>query len=251
LSQIWFFDVHPLSNAPFWSLCYEWLYYVAFGCFALVQGRKRWFLGLAALAVMGPRILLLFPVWLLGVAVYRWRAVGRRLPAMVAVALFLSPIGLVGIFALDDSVPFNQLSAAAVGPHLFFPNMFIFAIMFGFLFALNLLSFSRIERYLAPVLATIEMPIRWVAGSTLSLYLYHFPLLLFFGAIFRIQPTSPFWMNAALLLCTLACCLALSSVTEAKKRLVQAWIEAVFARILALHRYLWATHQSKRTAIVR
>ncbi len=86
LNQIWFLDVRPLSNNPFWSLSYEWWYYAAFGFFMLIPGRIGSLLALAALAVMGPKIWLLFPIWLMGVFVYRRLQVRREIPVAVAVA---------------------------------------------------------------------------------------------------------------------------------------------------------------------
>jgi peptidoglycan/LPS O-acetylase OafA/YrhL len=239
LNQLWFFDIRPLSNAPYWSLSYEWWYYVAFGCFALVRGRAAWLLGLAAIVVMGPRILLLFPVWLLGVAVYRRIELGKRLPVLIAVIMFLAPLGIVGIFALDQAVHFNQQMAAALGPHLYFPNIFAFAMMSAVLVAMNLLSFPALEQFLAGALRKIEKPVRAVAGATLSIYLYHFPLLLLFGALLHVRATSPAWVNGVILIGTLGCCFALSAVTERRKHLVRAWIEAGLQGLFALTQLSW------------
>jgi peptidoglycan/LPS O-acetylase OafA/YrhL len=241
LNQIWFLDVGPLSNTPFWSLCYEWWYYVAFGCYVLIRGRTGWLLSLAALAIMGPKIWLLFPAWLMGVAAYRQVKAGRQLPTILAVVLFLAPLGLIGIFALDGAVHFEERIAAVIGDRLSYSNIFISATMFSVLVALNLFAFPSLERYLAPILSKIEFPVRWVAGATLSIYLYHYPLLHLFGALFQVRPNSPFWMNATMLICTLACCFALSAVTESKKRFVRSWLEALLAWIRCLIRRPSAT----------
>ena len=232
LNQIWFLSIRPLSNDPFWSLCYEFWYYAAFGSFMLLRGRAAWLFGLAALAVMGPKIWLLFPVWLMGVAVYRWIEVGGRLSTTMAALLFLAPIGVVGVFALDRGLHLREHIEAAIGrDYLSFSIIFVPAILFGALVAMNLFAFPSLERYLASPLARIEKPVRWVAGATLSIYLYHFPLLYLFGAAFRVEPSSPFWINLAIVLATLACCFALSAVTESKKRTVRGWLEARWSAI--------------------
>jgi peptidoglycan/LPS O-acetylase OafA/YrhL len=113
--------------------------------------------------------------------------------------------------------------------------------MFSVLVALNLFAFPSLERYLAPILSKIEPPVRWVAGATFSIYLYHYPLLHLFGALFQVRPNSPFWMNVTMLICTLACCFALSTVTESKKRFVRSWLEALLAWIRCLMRRPSAT----------
>jgi peptidoglycan/LPS O-acetylase OafA/YrhL len=230
LNQIWFLDVRPLSNNPFWSLSYEWWYYAAFGFFMLIPGRAGALLALAALAVMGPKILLLFPVWLMGVVVYRRLQVRREIPIAAAVPMFLAPLGVVGVFALDRLLRLREHIEALVDPHtIAFSIIFIPAILFGALVALNIYAFPSLERFLAPGLMRIERPVRWVAGATLSIYLFHYPLLYLFGALFHVEPASPFWINLAIVCCTLAGCFALSAITEDKKRLVRGWLEALWA----------------------
>jgi len=59
------------SNGPFWSLSYEAAYYGLFGIAIFTRGLVR-ALALAIVAlVAGPAIILLLPVWLMGVVVYQ------------------------------------------------------------------------------------------------------------------------------------------------------------------------------------
>ena len=232
LNQIWFLDVRPLSNNPFWSLSYEWWYYAAFGLFVLIPGRVGLILCLAALALMGPKIWLLFPVWLMGVFIYQRlrRGAGRDLPLWAAVPMFLAPLGVGGVLKLDRLLHIREHIEATVDPHtISFSIIFVLAFLFGALVALNIYAFPSLERFLTPALMRIQRPVRWVAGATLSIYLFHYPLLYFFGAVFHVQPTSPFWINLAIVICTLAGCFALSAITEDKKRAVRGWIEAVWS----------------------
>ncbi len=230
LNQIWFLDVRPLSNNPFWSLSYEWWYYAAFGLFVLIPGRAGLVLSLAALGVMGPKIWLLFPVWLMGVFIYHRLKVRRDLPLWAAVPMFLAPLGVVAVLKLDRLLHLREHIEALVDPHtISFSIIFVLAFLFGALVALNIYAFPSLERYLAPVLMKIERPVRWVAGATLSIYLFHYPLLYFFGAVFHVAPTSPFWINLAIVISTLAGCFALSAITEDKKRAVRGFIEAVWS----------------------
>ena len=231
LNQIWFLNVQPLSNGPFWSLCYEWWYYVVFGCIVLIQGPKRWVFAILALAVMGPKLWLLFPVWLMGVLVWRWSDKSRQLPKIAALALFLAPLALIAIFALDDALHFNDRVEAVVGHRLGYSNMFVQGTLFGLLVAMNIFAFPVFERYFEPMLSRAEVPIRWIAGATLSIYLFHFPLLHFFGALVRLEPSSSPWKSATVLTATLACCLALSRVTESKKRAVRGWLTALLGLV--------------------
>jgi hypothetical protein len=60
-----------LPHSPFWSLGYEFWYYMLYAaaCFVPGPGRKCSAVLLPCL-ICGPKILLLMPVWLLGVAAY-------------------------------------------------------------------------------------------------------------------------------------------------------------------------------------
>src|SRR6185295_17400011 len=71
LNQSWNLTVTPLSNGPYWSLCYEVWYYVIFGIIAFDANRpRRTLLLFAACLIAGPRILLMSTVWFVGVACY-------------------------------------------------------------------------------------------------------------------------------------------------------------------------------------
>ena len=68
----WFLSENAFSNAPYWSLCYEVWYYVLFAAWAYFTGAKRLILGAAVLLLVGPRLWLLFPIWLSGAWLYRF-----------------------------------------------------------------------------------------------------------------------------------------------------------------------------------
>jgi peptidoglycan/LPS O-acetylase OafA/YrhL len=66
LNELWFMSIWPLSNGPFWSLGYEFWYYVLFGAAWYLRGYARAAAIVVVCSVVGPKILLLFPVWLMG-----------------------------------------------------------------------------------------------------------------------------------------------------------------------------------------
>ena len=72
LQEIWLLSASPPTNGVFWSLGYEFWYYVIFGIW--VYGRHcslgRWLL-LGAILFVGPKVLLLFPIWIMGALAYR------------------------------------------------------------------------------------------------------------------------------------------------------------------------------------
>jgi peptidoglycan/LPS O-acetylase OafA/YrhL len=71
MNQAWNLTVSPLSNGPYWSLCYEVWYYVIFGVLFFVRPTNvAYLVALFLAALVGPRIVLLFSIWLIGVACY-------------------------------------------------------------------------------------------------------------------------------------------------------------------------------------
>jgi peptidoglycan/LPS O-acetylase OafA/YrhL len=80
LGQSWTAMFFPGSDIPFWSVNFEAWYYVLFGAATFLRGR-RWIAALAAAALLAvPKILLFFPIGLMGLSAWRWHAkLPRRL----------------------------------------------------------------------------------------------------------------------------------------------------------------------------
>jgi peptidoglycan/LPS O-acetylase OafA/YrhL len=78
--NMWYLSEPAFSNAPYWSLDYEVWYYVIFGIAVFARGPLRG-IGLSLVLVgMGPKQLLLFPIWLGGVAVCKLQQI--RIPSV-------------------------------------------------------------------------------------------------------------------------------------------------------------------------
>lgn len=176
IGQSWNLTLAPPYNQPYWSLCYEVWYYVMYGAWRFAP--RPWRLPALLLAALcaGPKILLLAPVWLLGVAVWHWR---RRLPQRAAF-LFFFGFMLVGflLFWFDVSVLLRDRMTQQ------WPQMVLYlhesALFLGdYLLALavagNFLGAAAMAHRLQPLLR-FERPIRFAASYSFSIYLYHMPL---------------------------------------------------------------------------
>ena len=73
LNEVWLVSIMSFSNVPYWSLCYEFWYYVLFAIVTFTAGRTRVLLAGAVMLLLGPKILLLAPVWVAGVVLFRWQ----------------------------------------------------------------------------------------------------------------------------------------------------------------------------------
>ncbi len=79
LSETWV-SIQPLSNGAAWSLCLEFWYYVTFGLWTFMRpGWTRIGMVSATALLSGHKGLLLFPVWLMGVALQRNSSLRRNL----------------------------------------------------------------------------------------------------------------------------------------------------------------------------
>jgi peptidoglycan/LPS O-acetylase OafA/YrhL len=176
MAQSWGLDLAPPYNAPYWSLNYEVWYYVVFGVWAYVVPRWRWLAVAIAALVAGPKIILLMPVWLLGVALYRCRI---RLQRPAAVALFGATVAAAGIFFWTDASIAIRNVMTGWAPAFIAPlggsNQFVGDMLLGLIVAANFLAVENLARD-AAVPARLKRSVRFVSSFTFSAYLYHMPL---------------------------------------------------------------------------
>jgi len=174
LGQNWTLEMFPGSDIAFWSIDYEAWYYILFGLAMFLEGGDGWWRSPVAALLAGPRILIDFPLWLMGLAAWRWRAVlPRQLAAPVA-------LGAVAVFIGLQAAGGEQLFYTANS--LWLPTGFsLYDYIVGVLVALLFLGLANAS---LPVPgAALQRPIRFFAGTTFGLYLLHQPLLNFFGTI--------------------------------------------------------------------
>ena len=193
LNEVWFRSICPLSNLPFWSIGYEFWYYVLFATGFYLSGVKRTVTIAAAAVAVGPKILLLFPIWLLGVAVYR---LNNKAKASEAAGwfMFLTPLPLYAVCVVAGLHRLlDRATQSAIGPQMFHSlvnaESFLWLNMIGVLVAIHFLGFFAIHHRFG-FLARVESPIRYLAGLTLSCYLFHFPLFMLFGSLLKPSPDS-------------------------------------------------------------
>lgn len=193
-NEIWSWSVQLFSNGPYWSLSYEVVYYVGFGLFYYSTSKWRYAaLGLLVILV-GPKILLLAPVWCGGVALYRLEAEKFLTYRMACVAAILTFVGLIVYFA----TPLRYLASAFITDFLgraiyrdlshsqnFIGYYIVGAIIFAHLFSMKIAS-----RSIGPALLKNEKWIRYLASFTFALYLFHQPLIYFWASILSGDPSS-------------------------------------------------------------
>lgn len=234
LGQIWQLDLTPPNNNPAWSLNYEACYYLLFGLAIFLRGFWRWPLVAIAAIVIGPKILILMPPWLAGCAFYYWRD-RLRLTSARANALFLVSIALYAVYFFSNLNVAIRTALLHVAPwpmeHLQWSNRFVGDYILCLIVLINFSAARHMENGFTRFLLRHANAIRKAAGYTLSIYLFHMPLIVLFGAVVgdahgsRLQGL----MVAAMLIPAI---IALASVTELRRGAVKAY----FMRLAARHK---------------
>ena len=218
------------SNGPLWSLSYEWWYYCLFalaGAAFTARTRVRYAYGVASviLAVLLPEKILLWGViWLLGIAAYAWIKSDRWHPQpWVGLAIFCVAIVISRMSHNQNNVENRESLAIEFARDLGVAVAFVFAIA----------SVNHLKR--AIPLARMHL---CLANFSYTLYLVHFPMLMFvvatgyqvFGVNFQVQPSSFSFVHFALVTIGIfASSFLLSRVTEANTAYVKHWVTRVLA----------------------
>ena len=182
LGQSWAVDTLPSLNVPFWSLNYEAWYYVLFGASMFLQGPYR----IAALSVAallaGPKILALLPVWLMGVAAWRWR---DALPRQFG--------GSLAVISLTAFIVFEAFGGRRLFPNPSYgwlpPDCTGYDFVIGTLAALFILDLVNAPLPMPGL--RFEQAIRWLAGASFGLYLLHFRFSTSSRPRFPVRRTEP------------------------------------------------------------
>jgi len=206
LGESWTLVMPPGSDVPYWSVDHEAWYYVLFGVATFLRGRRRMVAIAVTALVAGPNILVLFPLWLMGMSAWRWRAaLPRQLGAPLA---FGAVAAFIGLEALGG----RQLFQPANSPWLGDVSVYFYIV--GPLIALFIVGLANAPLPMPG--AAVQRLIRFLAGTTFGLYLLHFPLLNFFATVIP-GPADRTSHRILLFALTLGVAIAFSHVIEQQK----------------------------------
>ena len=233
LNEVWTLSIMSFSNVPYWSLCYEFWYYVLFAILTFMRGRRRLLWTGAVTLLVGPKILLLAPAWACGVVLYRWRAL-QRIPPMAGALLFAASCAAYGLFHHYDltevgSAWLRSLIGAHWHQQLAFSRYFITDYLLALIVAANFIGMRAMA---APLerLATLAGPlVKPLAGYSFSIYLLHQPLIQFYAALLNGDPSGPGFLVLTML-AVLGTIFAIGKVTEQQRHHWRRALHALLAR---------------------
>jgi peptidoglycan/LPS O-acetylase OafA/YrhL len=183
IGESWHLHHRPFSIVPYWSLAYEYWYYLFIASFAIKNSKLSLLLKAVTLLIAGPKILLLLPCWLLGVWVYRSTKRAIHVPPKVQISyitgtvVFLAFLALYLQSGLDallqeysksicDQQLLNKLSAEC-GYSKWFIADYPIAIVFALVSAIVVAPKNSANPW-----------VKKIAPHTFGIYLLHYPLLL-------------------------------------------------------------------------
>jgi peptidoglycan/LPS O-acetylase OafA/YrhL len=232
-TQSWYVMRAVPFNGAYWSLCYEVWYYAIFGLWVFAP--RRWRLPAVALAaaLAGPAIMVLMPVWLMGVGVL-WFAARYRLAVRAGPLFWGSPAVLLalGLSELDVEL---RLILKEIVPRIWFlgsAQRFLTDHVVGAAIALNLVAFMQGGAAgLRPWLERNARSIKWMADRTFSIYLYHMPMTKFLPkamATLGWQPGLAAQLAIVAGIVGLAC--AMAAVTERRSPALRQWLRGALGQ---------------------
>lgn len=200
-------------NAPFWSLCYEVWCYALFGAAFFLRGRQR-ILWIALLALIaGFKVLMLLPIWLMGVWVAR-KGANYGMGTLAAIGYITAGL-LMSTVATVGAKPTAKILVQASDLPLNFSVYVLTDLLLGIAVTLCFIGLRPLADKAAGVLQCCERPIRAAAGISFTLYVLHWPILLLLGS-FSITAGESLSAFIGFLAAICLFCAAVAAVIERK-----------------------------------
>lgn len=233
-NEIWSVSIMSFSNIAYWSLNYEVWYYVLFSIYMFGKPRWRWgWIALVAL-LLGPKILLLAPIWCVGVLLYHSKTL-RRMPewaGWLCVVTSLIALLLFEQSRVSDIVSEQLKDLIGVYWHreLAFSKWFLTDYLLTLIVALNFVGMQRVAMRYVGLALLVEKPIRAVAAFTFAIYLLHQPLIYFFAALIDL-PTTGYTRYAAVMACVITATVVIGGVTERRRFALRCHLLKILNRL--------------------
>jgi peptidoglycan/LPS O-acetylase OafA/YrhL len=220
LCQSWSLSSTPYLDAPYWSLAYEVMYYLIFGAFIYSGRVTRWVITTLLCIVAGPKILVLMPCWLAGVATYKFRCSFIHSKVLGWFAVIAGPAILIIMFPLGLKTWANEISMRFSYLNYTPSEGFVRNWFVAIAVAIHLWGICRISIKFP---AIFERAARKLAGMSYSLYLLHLPVITMI-AYWWGEKNSLGFILAAIPIVYIVCFL-FSKVTEDRRHSFRAWLE--------------------------
>jgi peptidoglycan/LPS O-acetylase OafA/YrhL len=213
------------SNVPYWSLCHEFWYYFLFAALFYTSGLKRVVLTAAVAVLAGRNVLILLPIWLIGVAAYS-ECSSRKWTKTVTNIAFLQPVAFIAAYWYFD---FPQLMLDFIGPEwekkLVFSKRVLSDTLLALSFGLHLAAAKQLDATLWQMLSRTQNIVGYLAGRSFTLYLMHAPVMLLLSAVSTtVFSGSAGWL---IVLGTIGIPMLLGGIIEGQRYVLRSWLRGL------------------------
>lgn len=233
-NQVWFSNITPFVNGPYWSLSFEVWCYVFYGVFIFSKGGFRWAVLVGLALLLGPKHVIMLPMWLAGSFAYHMR---NRLHLSKPMAIFMATAPVFAYFAIQAPMP-RDWSYAYVGSKVEavlgfgldgaanFGWGYVLALLFAVhLFAIGILCKSERAGSSSKVVGVI----RFLSSYTFSLYILHGPIIKFVMAVFEIDRNDyNLLLRLAVYAVVFLAVYFIGNLVEHRKHLFRKWVNSAF-----------------------
>lgn len=222
------FGAGPVWNPPYWSLCYEVWYYVLFGIAVFLRGGARLFWLAVAALLAGPKILLMMPVWLVGVALANLRA-ARRVNAWQGALLLAAGLAAAWLQTglVRPAAIFQRELIGSFLPHTGFSKFALSDLALALAVAVSFIGLRPLAERIPRLLERCARPAHLLAAFSFTLYLFHWPLLNLLKSA-HVAPGNSLAGFVLLVLGVIGVCYMISLVTERHRDTARTWLDALF-----------------------
>jgi peptidoglycan/LPS O-acetylase OafA/YrhL len=225
LHSVWDFKYTPPNNGPFWSLSFEILYYCLFAVFIYIKpSYKKWILVFIIALIGGPTILLLYPVWLLGVLCYK--AQGVLVIKKTSVITFIIIITTIALLfspyyreRLEIELPFSGRSVI-LGDYVD-----------GLLFFFHLYFAPAFAKIISSILLKYQNLIKLLGTLTFPFYLFHLPILRLIAGLSPYNFDTTSWQHRLLVLgATFVLLVFISLKSDSLKLVIKKFLASIWKK---------------------
>ncbi|MDB5413925.1 MAG: acyltransferase 3 [Rubritepida sp.] len=226
LGEGWNWEIFAPGNGPYWSINYEAWYYIIFGIAFYLRTPYRTPLLILALVLAGPKIVLLLPIWLAGVVLFRYRHILVVSPGTASFMLISSIIAFAYVSSTQLTVwsrewlrdltgGYSYLlgpSTSILGDYLLLP-----------IICMNIVAANNLGGIVGAAFEKLRTTIAFISSFTLSVYLFHMPLHYLFADVFSkyLHRTLP--PNLIFFLCIVGI-VSIGFLTEHKRHWLRTWM---------------------------
>jgi len=177
VQNIWDLGFNPGINQPFWSLSFEWFYYIIFACAFFLKSKWKYLLLTIFAVIAGPTILALLPIWIAGFVLYKAMQKGTS-SEYSFISAVISLLALILLVFFGPEIRSIDFDSTLIQRKELFGDYFD-----ALMFCIHIYFSPALLKSFSAVLERFESYIRWVASLTFALYLFHRPIIQTLAAV--------------------------------------------------------------------